>query len=379
MALIDLTSISDGDLVSQLSAICLEGHRLTGKLLVHLIEVEERRLDLRAACTSMFDFCVRRLGMSEGAAFRRITGARLVRRFPQLLPFIERGELHLSTLVLLRPHLTEQNIDERIAAARGKTHREVEELLARLAPGADVPDVVRELPPTEPLLSLPLQRTAAMPSPSRIEPLAEARFVVQLTASVALRDKLERARDLMSHRNPDRDLAVVVEAALDCLIENLEKERLGKAQRPPRSPRPTTTTRVPRAVRREVFARDGQQCTFHDEEGRRCPSRALLELDHVTSRALGGASDASNLRVLCRAHNRLHAEDVFGRAHVAAEIDARRRSSKTLDLALRGLTNLGFTKSDAQRVLDDLARHHGKDLAMLSVETLLAEAIAALT
>jgi hypothetical protein len=29
---------------------------LTARLIVHLIEVEERRLDLRAACTSMFDF-----------------------------------------------------------------------------------------------------------------------------------------------------------------------------------------------------------------------------------------------------------------------------------------------------------------------------------
>ena len=71
---------------------------------------QERRLDLRAACSSMFDFCVRRLGMSEGAAYRRITAARLVRRFPCLLAVIERGELHLSTLVLLREHLNDTNV-----------------------------------------------------------------------------------------------------------------------------------------------------------------------------------------------------------------------------------------------------------------------------
>ena len=58
---------------------------LTARLIVLLIEVEERRLDLRSAFTSMFDFRQRRLGMSQGEAFRRITAARLMKRFPALL------------------------------------------------------------------------------------------------------------------------------------------------------------------------------------------------------------------------------------------------------------------------------------------------------
>src|SRR6476661_6069947 len=140
-----LTELTDDELVSRLSALCAEGHVLTARLIVHLIEVEERRLDLRTACTSMFDFCQRRLGMSEGAAFRRITAARLVKRFPALLERIERGELHLSTLVLLRPHLTEVNVEGLAAAVAGKTQRQVEELLARLAPKPDVPSAIVEL------------------------------------------------------------------------------------------------------------------------------------------------------------------------------------------------------------------------------------------
>ena len=64
----DLADLSDDALVSCLSTLCAEGHALTARVIVHLIEVEERRLDLRAACTSMFDFCTRRLGMSEGAS-----------------------------------------------------------------------------------------------------------------------------------------------------------------------------------------------------------------------------------------------------------------------------------------------------------------------
>jgi hypothetical protein len=36
----------------------------------------------------------------------------------------------------------------------------------------------------------------------------------------------------------------------------------------------------------------------------------------------------SNLRVRCRAHNALHAEEVFGRAHIAAHIHFRQRKRR---------------------------------------------------
>ena len=222
----DLAGLSDDALVSCLSTLCAQGHALTARVIVHLIEVEERRLDLRAACTSMFDFCTRRLGMSEGAAFRRITAARLVKRFPALLERIERGEVHLSTLVVLRPHLTESNVEELAAAAAGKTRREVEDLLARLAPKPDVPSAIVELgiPSNDatPTLftgagaaaSLGVANAGVAPSVarSRIEPLFEARFNVQLTAGAELKAKLERACDLMRHRNPNGELAVVIDA-----------------------------------------------------------------------------------------------------------------------------------------------------------------------
>ena len=329
-----LTDLSDEELVSRLEAICLEGHRLMARLIVHLAEVEERRLDLRAACSSLFDFCVRRLGMSEGAAFRRINAARLVKRFPCLLARIERGELALSTLVLLRPHLTEDNVNELAQLVAGRTLRQVEEIIARIAPRPDVLDAIVALQPRGDLhvqVPLPAAAPAASGTPprARIEPLSEARYKVQLTASRALRDKLERACRLMGHRNPSGDLAVVVERALDLLLERLERERLGKATRPSRrAPKTARGSGISRAARREVFARDGEQCTFVDGEGRRCPARTLLELDHVESRALGGANTSANLRVRCRPHNRLHAEEVFGREHVARAVDFRQRNSR---------------------------------------------------
>ena len=409
----DLTGLSDEALVSCLSTLCAEGHALTARVIVHLIEVEERRLDLRAACTSMFDFCTRRLGMSEGAAFRRITAARLVKRFPALLERMERGELHLSTLVLLRPHLTESNVEDVAAAAAEKTQREVEELIARLAPKPDVPSAIVELgiPSNDATPTL-----APSVSRSRIEPLSEARFKVQLTAGAELKAKLERACDLMRHRNPNGELAVVIDAAIDLLIAKLEKERLGKVTAPRqraarRAGSASATNRpraIPAAVRRAVFERDGERCTFTDGAGERCPQRGHLELDHVHARALGGTNAASNLRVRCRAHNRLAAEDVFGKAHVAERIDLRQRKSPgvvgpsrlptapassslpsspaaapppphVIELALRGLRNMGFCASAARRAVDHVAQRRVANGEALDLEDVIRGALVALT
>src|SRR3974390_1077157 len=92
-----LDHLSDAQLLESLKTVCAQDRGVLARLLAHLVEVEERRLHLEAACPSMLQFCVRRLGMSEDEACRRIRAARLARRFPDLLVRIEPGALTLST------------------------------------------------------------------------------------------------------------------------------------------------------------------------------------------------------------------------------------------------------------------------------------------
>ena len=86
---------------------------------------------------------------------------------------------------------------------------------------------------------------------------------------------------------------------------------------------------VPVTVRREAHTRDGAQCSFVSADGRRCSARAFLELDHRKPFARHGASDAQNIRLLCRAHDLLHAKSCFGMLHVAAKIAASKRCRST--------------------------------------------------
>ena len=69
-------------------------------------------------------------------------------------------------------------------------------------------------------------------------------------------------------------------------------------------------------VRREVWKRDGGRCTWTGPDGRRCDSRWQLELDHIEPPLFGGRSTVENLRLRCRAHNLLYAEQVYGREHM---------------------------------------------------------------
>jgi len=152
---------------------------------------------------------------------------------------------------------------------------------------------------------------------------------VQFTASAALKEKLDRARDLMWHRNPSGDLALVVERAMEVLLEQLMKERFGTAKRP-RQAGHANTGRVTQATRRTVLERDGLQCSWVDTTGRRCESSAWLEFDHRRPRAKGGGSKPDNIRLLCRAHNQLAAEHEYGRGRIESAI-ARRRAAPVGD------------------------------------------------
>src|SRR5258706_14864402 len=141
-----LTGLGNSELLAGLSDLVRRCNELTGDVLAHLAELEERKLHLELGFTSTFAYCVEALGMSEGAAGRRVTGARVCRRFPEAFALVARGELHLSALCELASHLNLENASELFEACRGKTRRQVEHLLAARFPRPGGREQVRRLP-----------------------------------------------------------------------------------------------------------------------------------------------------------------------------------------------------------------------------------------
>jgi hypothetical protein len=83
----------------------------------------------------------------------------------------------------------------------------------------------------------------------RIEPLSAGRYRVQFTADASLKRKLEQARDLLRHAQPNGDLGAIVSRALDSLLDDLMRRRFGvrKEGAAKRTPRATSAA-VPTPV-----------------------------------------------------------------------------------------------------------------------------------
>jgi hypothetical protein len=79
------------------------------------------------------------LRFSEDEAFRRVSAARLVRRFPMLLEAVAAGELHLTGLLMLGPLLTPDNVGEVLARAKHRTKKELARLVRSLAARGPAP------------------------------------------------------------------------------------------------------------------------------------------------------------------------------------------------------------------------------------------------
>jgi len=282
-----------------------------------------------------------------------------------LLEMLRDGRLHLRAIAMLAPLLTAENRDSLLRRAIHKSKREIEELVAELAPRPDVvsrirklpesdatsrgagmdpsparelcPGRVAEAPDTPDVARQPHDGTPAIPlfaqpagpeTPSRPapQPLSPGRYKVQFTASAELKDKIERLTRLMRSEVPDGDLARVIEQAVTEKLERLEARRFGKTSAPRKtlteSATIPTSRAIPAAVRRAVHERDGRRCAYVDAKGRRCAERSRLEFHHRRPFGMGGDHKAENLSLLCRTHNAYLAELDYGRSAIAKQRDA---------------------------------------------------------
>lgn len=277
-------------LLDEFSGLVNEDRHNTATLVAYIAEIDRRKLYLEYAYPSMFAFCTRRFHMSEAIAHRRIRAGRTTSRFPSVLGMLARGEMHLTGVHQLASHLTEENHLEVLARAKHMSTREIENLVAELAPKPDVPSSIRSLPRRRASMPLPEVEASGTPaSPAsgagtsdaskpknepkaRPVPLSPRRYKLQVTIGQETRDKLDELQGLLSHRIPDGDPAKILDRALDALLKEAKKKKAALTDKPRQSSKKTKKKNrgIPARVRREVFERDEGRCVFVDARGRRC-------------------------------------------------------------------------------------------------------------
>ena len=243
-------TVDDTSLLRDLKSLVGRSNTLTAHILAHLAEVDARRAYREVACPSLYKYCVYELRMSEDEAQRRVQAARAVRHFPVLLDMLAEASIHLTGILLLAPHLTADNDADVLARARFRTKREIQQLVAEIAPRPDVASTieppgscradcrdplhtpswaeftaaltgaVRQLAPSNDRAGAPAApdgEPAPIPTPappgatlrpqcegpfSAVEPLSPGRHRVELTVDQRYVDLLEEARDLLAHQIP---------------------------------------------------------------------------------------------------------------------------------------------------------------------------------
>jgi 5-methylcytosine-specific restriction endonuclease McrA len=329
--------------------------------LVALADFDRRRLWRELGHTSLFAFLHRELGLSAGAAYYRKTAAELIQRLPEVVEPLRDGRLCLTSICELAKVITEENRAEVLPRFFHTSKQEAKAVAAEIAPreapphravvtavapvvaamrGAAPPlDLghqsfrLDETPPTHAIVAAPQPTLPAAAPPPRTltEPLTADLRRLHITVSKRFLEKLEAARDALSHSHPGADTEALLEAGLDLIIERAaarkglvnrpRAQRKAPAHSPPSSdaaePAEVEAQRprhLPAAVKREVWVRDEGRCQFRLESGELCGSTHRLQFDHVRPVALGGKSTVDNLRLACAAHNLLTARRVFGNA-----------------------------------------------------------------
>lgn len=303
-------------------------------LLDYLVEVDSRRLYATVnACSSLFDYLVKELGFSHPAAAERVNTVRLIRAVPLVKNHLESGNLTLTSAAQIQRFVNaEQKVDPKgravstekkekvIDACLGKSKREVEKTLFEKH--------------SEPARILTQEKVRA---------ITAHRSEIKFSVDEVTLEKLQQFKDLAG----DQPLEKIFDQALDALLI-IEKKKRGvvesknpvsqskmnpnkltdnhaargqpadlarikaraqsKAQAQP-GVRPQSEAQlnsrfIPIDLKRIVFARSKGQCEYLDPQTKnRCHVTYPLQIDHRIHLALGGKTEATNLRHLCPVHH----------------------------------------------------------------------------
>ena len=331
-------------------------------LIAHIAEMSRRKAELERGYKNMFEYCVSRLNLSEGSVALRLQVANVSRRFPQILVALAENRLSLTVAGLLATHLEEGNVEAFLSDCAGMTKRAAEEYLVRLRPKPVFTPSIRRQPGPfmKPERSRPAVESQVFPSGEPIRPVSDEppqqprrstpplltpatpeQFNFRFAADRRFNEKLERLAEVLGVENPAKQMAELLEQAVDLALDRKDPKRKrerrvvkereyssGKAKsRPDETSRaePAKSRYISSEVRERVQERGGYQCEYRSPDGTRCTARTGLEIEHERPFAIFRSHDERFLRVLCRRHNRLRAEQVYGARLIQAKIDEARR------------------------------------------------------
>lgn len=314
----NLKNISNCDLDQNLKKLISQERELLTEILLHIAEVDRRKLYLSMAYSNLFDYLTKHIGYSNGSAQRRIDAARLSYEAPEVVENLENGSLNLSQVSLLQKAVRQTQSENKNKISNQTKSQLLSELKNK------------SLAESEILISQALNLSIKESPSIKFQQNESVRF--EVTLSKPQWEKIVRMRELLSNSLPHGSWDQVLEYVAEKVIVQKDKS-LEKIKPSPKTSAKSTavaeknfskTSKVEHAehpksknqtliksrstialnTQRQIFIRD-KCCQFEDPAtGKKCASTWQLNLDHIQPIWAGGTNTSKNLRVLCADHNR---------------------------------------------------------------------------
>lgn len=204
----NLKTFSNQQLESHLKNLVQQERELLHDIVLTIKEIDTRRYYIGLGYPSLFEYLTKSVGYSAGAAQRRIDAARLLKDVPVLAEKIQTGEIHLNQVAVLQKAIrqsqkegksvTKEQKAELIEMTAGKTHQQTEQLVAQSLN-----------------LEISLQTKQIHQADESVR--------LELTLSKSQYEKLEKAKELLSHSVPTGNLASFLEYLTDKVIQQKTK------------------------------------------------------------------------------------------------------------------------------------------------------------
>ena len=285
-----------------------------------IAEIDRRQTFVELGFSSTWDYLRRVHGQSDTMIHYRLGCARAVNRFPQVVEPLRDGRLCMTTLAELMRAMNEENCDELLGRALGKSSREAKRIVAAERPKHVPRDVVRSLVAPQvtqsmeaPTLHQPRLGPAAE-QPVRNEILTESLARVSFTVDREYDDLLKEVRAALSHKIPGAPLLDLIKESFREVIKQ-SKKRKGIVDKP-RATKVGKAGKISDSVKRVVEKRDGGKCQWRSQDGGICGSTYRVQFHHIQDRGKGGEGTPENIIQLCQKHNLLAAEISWGEEHI---------------------------------------------------------------
>jgi hypothetical protein len=206
-----IKKMTNNQLIKHVEYLVRRERQLVECLILHLQEIQDRKLFLQMGFVSLFECLVKHFKYSESSAYARISVLKILKDVPQVAQELSTGELNLTSLTLVQSFIKKQekqsgqkiSIEEKIkylATIKNKNTSETKQILAQIDPDIQLP--------TDQLRYLDSQNVQ-----------------LQITTNKNILQKIEHLKSLISHSNINPSYSEILEMSLDAAIEKIEKKK----------------------------------------------------------------------------------------------------------------------------------------------------------